>query len=100
MQIDIDEKKRLKQGNFDFINGEFSPDEAYQLLESLFSKKINFHELKSFSHQIRNGESDKDSLSRSQELRGCKKSIEELTEYARLHNKTMQIQSTISIKLI
>lgn len=89
-----------KKRNFNFIKGEFSPEEAYQLLETLFSKKINFHELKSFSNHIRNGESDQTSLSRSKELRASKKSIEELTEYARINNKSMQIHSVITIKLI
>lgn len=37
---------------FKLIDGQFSPDEAKNILMSLFNNKIDYHQLESFRNQI------------------------------------------------
>ena len=41
--------------NIKLIEGNFNPDEAKEVLLSLFNHKIQFHEAKNFSSEIRFG---------------------------------------------
>ena len=86
--------------SFELINGEFSHAEAMEILVDLFSKKINFHELKSFSHLIRVGEEDSKSSARIKELMDAKQQIREMLEDAGQDGRSVRLKSTISIELI
>ena len=44
--------------NIKLIEGNFNPDEAKEVLLSLFNHKIQFHEAKNFSSEIRFGVED------------------------------------------
>jgi len=88
------------RGIFDLVKGEFSPDEASEILVDLFSKKINFHEVKSFSEQIRFGTEDVKGLKRIKELKIARNSAIELIAEANKSGKSLRIYSTISIELI
>jgi uncharacterized protein with von Willebrand factor type A (vWA) domain len=47
-----------KKFEVDLINGEFSTEDARELLIDLFSRKTNFHEIKNFSANERFGKDD------------------------------------------
>ena len=62
----------IKQ-EFKLIEGEFSQTEAMEVLNNVLSSKIQFHEMKNFSSQVRFGKDDETSLERISQL---KQSIE------------------------
>lgn len=47
-----------KELELDLINGQFSTEDARELLVDLFSRKTNFHEIKNFSANERFGQDD------------------------------------------
>jgi hypothetical protein len=53
---------------FSLIKGEFTKDEARDILLGMINYKINFHELRNFGSSIQNGQQDDLSLTRIQEL--------------------------------
>jgi hypothetical protein len=87
------------KGQYDFIKGEFSPQDTREIIEHI-SKMINFHKLKSWSHDIKFGVADQRSLDRIEELKACEQSIREHIQLAKELGKTIRIQSQINIELI
>ena len=82
------------------IEGNFSDEEAKEILMSIFLAKINFHEKKIFSSQIRFGKDDEIAVNRIPKL---KKEIEKMLQIiseAKLHNKRLLITSKIDISLV
>ena len=51
------------------IEGQFSPEESAEILGSLFTAKIRFHEMKNFSSMERTGKPDPVSVKRLPQLR-------------------------------
>ncbi|MCB0494412.1 MAG: hypothetical protein KDC93_18570, partial [Cyclobacteriaceae bacterium] len=84
----------------ELIKGDFSPDDALEIINHLITKKITFHELRSFSSEIRFGEVDQKSIDRSKELKQSKASVEKFIQQAKEQNKTLRIKSNILIELI
>lgn len=82
------------------IKGDFSPEDASEIVNHLFAKKINFHERKNFSHEIRFGEVDQNSKERIKELKQCKASLNEFLEQAKKQGKNLKIKSSISLEII
>lgn len=85
---------------FDFIKGAFTPEDAQEIMSDLLTKKISFHELKSFSNNIRFGSTDENSLERIKELTECKKVIEDQVLLAKNMGKSLRISSQINIDII
>jgi hypothetical protein len=100
--IESKEKKTqtVKKGTFDLIKGEFSPAEASEIVNDLFLKKINFHEVKSFSQLIRFDSNDPDTLQRISELKLSQRHAQELIAKARKAGQSLRINSTVIIELI
>ncbi|MEQ9465782.1 MAG: hypothetical protein RLN88_00135 [Ekhidna sp.] len=82
------------------IKGEFQVDDAAEILNHMLMTKINFHERRNFSSQIRFGQNDEASLQRIKELEDSKSEIRELIQLARTNGLSMRISSNISIELI
>lgn len=93
-------KNKKRTGQYDFIRGDFSPEDANEIIRHLFLKKISFHELKSFSSQIRWGTTDQDSLNRITDLRNCMIAIEENIQIARESGKKVRLSSIIYIDIV
>lgn len=89
-----------EKGQYDFIKGDFSAEDAQEIIRHLFTKKISFHELKSFSSEIRFGTKDQDSLDRIIALRKCMNTIEKEILLAKELSKTVRLSSKIHIELI
>jgi hypothetical protein len=90
----------IEKKQYELIKGDFSPDDALEIINHLITKKITFHELRSFSSEIRFGEVDQKSIDRSKELKQSKASVEEFIQQAKEQNKTLRLKSNISIELI
>jgi hypothetical protein len=98
--LQADESQVIENGQYDLIKGDYSPEDASEIINHLLLKKINYHKLRSFSRQIRYGEVDEYSLQRIEELEQCKESIRALVLQAREQGKSLRLESTISIELI
>jgi hypothetical protein len=94
------QKTLIKQGNYNLIQGDYTPEEALEIISHLLMKKINFHERKSFGQLIRFGIEDEASMKRIEELKVCKEAVKEMVREAKLSGKTMRVRSSITIDLI
>ncbi len=92
--------EEIKTSEHDLIRGEFSPEDAREIINYLISKKINFHETRNFSSEIRFGEVDHNSIKRAKELEQSRKSINTLIQQAEGEGKSLRISSNISIEII
>jgi hypothetical protein len=82
-----------------FIEGQFTAEEAKEILINIFTTKIKFHELKNFSSQIRNGHGDDFAQKRILFLNEELKKIQTIIEEANTLNKKLIIKSEIYISL-
>jgi len=100
--IALEQKKTstATQGTYELIKGEFSPAEASEIINEMFSKKINFHEVKSFSQLIRYGAKDEATLQRLNELKLNQQFAKDLIQEAKEAGKSLRVRSTISIEFI
>jgi hypothetical protein len=89
---------KLEQLNL--IEGNFSDEEAKEILMGIFLAKINFHQKKIFSSQVRFGKDDELAIDRIPKL---KKEIEKMLQIiseAKLNNKRLLITSQINISVV
>lgn len=93
-------KKKNDSIPHDLVKGKFSPEDAKEIINHLFSEKINFHDMRSFSHKIRFGEVDQDSQARIIELKQSWAALNIVIKQAKEQGKNLKIESTISIKLV
>ena len=85
---------------FKLIDGDFSTRESREILQNIFSSKIQFHQIKNFSSQERFGKEDKNALKRIPELRKSVEKILKIIESAEMKGKQLEIKSDIVISLI
>lgn len=81
------------------IKGLFSNEAAKEVLFNLINTKINFHNLKNFSSDIRSGEADEVGLKRVTELTEAKEMITQLINYATIENLSIKIEADIVITI-
>ena len=86
-----------KSEKLTFIDGKFDHEEAKGILMNVFSTKINFHELKNFSAQVRMGKDDETSMKRLPDLKQSMQKLEILLNEAELKNKKLTIISEVNI---
>lgn len=82
------------------IEGNFSCDEAKEILANIFLTKIHFHEKKSFSSQVRFGKEDEIALKRIPDLKNEMDKLFQIILDAKSNNKKLIITSEINISLI
>lgn len=99
-ELEPQKAKWMEQTNYDLIKGEFTPDEALEILVYLFDKKINFHQLKSFSSEIRFGDEDQKSVKRYKELKLSKASMVEFMQSAKEQGRKLKINSNVTIEIL
>lgn len=100
LQTQESELKIAETNEQDLIRGEFSPEEASEIINHMISKKINFHVHRNFSSEIRFGEIDKNSKERIQQLKICKSSLNATLEEAKKLGKSLKVKSSISVEII
>ena len=81
------------------MNGNYSSDEAREILFNLFSNKINFHQMKNFSSQERLGKESKTALKRIAQLKKSMLLASKILDKAKKNNETLEILSEIKITL-
>lgn len=81
------------------INGDFTSDEAKEVLMDLFRSKINFHNIKNWSSQERFGKDDLIAQERIPALTNEMQKLEEILIEAKSKNKRIVVNSDIFISL-
>jgi len=81
------------------IEGNFSHEEAREILMDVFSSKIQFNQMKNFSSEERFGKEDITAVKRIPELKKSMDIISKLIEEAKQNNETIQIISEVKITL-
>jgi len=76
------------------IEGVFTPEETLEILTSLYTNKIKYHELKNFSSLERFGKEDKIASKRIPQL---KKSIEKISKLMKSASKKQEMLIVKSI---
>lgn len=89
-----------KQKKYKLINGTFSADESKEILTSVFSGKIQFHQLKNLSSLERFGKEDPFSIHRLAELNTDMTALISYLNEAKSHGKQLKIESYIEINLL
>lgn len=80
------------------LDGEFSPEDAYEILLELFLSKINFHNSKNLSSRERLGIEDELSQKRIPDLRESIAKLKKIIEVAEVQNATVKIKSDVFIE--
>lgn len=94
------ENQAIDQDNLEVIKGTFTPEEALEVIDHLIKKKINFHQHRNFSSEIRFGHQDTDSLDRIQALREIRRSVERIVTDAKNEGKQLKVNANINIELV
>lgn len=84
---------------FDLIDGEFSADEAREILMNLFSEKIRFHEVQILAKQERREFGIERHEERIVALKACRDQIKGILEEAGDGLDTIQLNAQLSLKI-
>ncbi|MBL7872454.1 MAG: hypothetical protein JNM78_12630 [Cyclobacteriaceae bacterium] len=82
------------------IDGLFNSAEAKELLATMISSKINFHNIKNWSSQERFGKNDEIAQKRIPELKKDMEKLQAILSEARANNKKLLVSSKINIILM
>ncbi|WP_113663421.1 hypothetical protein [Pedobacter nanyangensis] len=85
---------------FKFIDGNFSATESRDILRNVFTGKVQFHQIKNFSSQERQGKDDEHSVQRIIELKQSLAQIMHFLETAQREDKQLAIRSEIEITIL
>jgi hypothetical protein len=81
------------------IEGNFSEEEAGEILMALFSAKINYHRMKDFSSRERFGRPDETAQKRIPELQKEIVKVSQVVSEAKSKNKRLIITSAVELHL-
>jgi hypothetical protein len=79
------------------IDGEFSPEDAKEILIDLINKKIQFHSLKSHENWERFGQVDDFAHSRIKSLESAREKIIDMSKFTFPNDFKLKIKSAIEI---
>lgn len=99
-EIKLQSKELLEFVKSELIKGDFTPEDASEIINTMITKKIDFHRARNFSSEIRFGKKDEKSLARAEELEKSKTALNKVINLAKEQNKNIRIDSTISIQII
>jgi hypothetical protein len=85
---------------FKLIDGDFSAQESFEVLQNVFSSKIQFHQMKNFSSQERFGHNDETAMIRIPQLKESLATIEKMMQFAENEALNIEIKSEIAICFI
>lgn len=83
--------------SFNLIQGTFNPADSQEILTTIFSDKISFHQKKNFSSQERFGKNDSVAENRIPVLEENLKQIQDLLSSAKASGKDISISGEITI---
>lgn len=82
------------------IEGDFSYEEANEILSNMFSSKINFHNIKNWSSQERFQKDDEIAQKRIPALKIEMAKLQTILSEAKANNKRLVVNSEINITLL
>lgn len=85
---------------FKLIDGDFSAQDSFEILQNVFSSKIQFHQMKNFSSQERFGHNDETAMIRIPQLSESLENIEKMIQFAENESLKLEIKSEIAICFI
>jgi len=85
--------------SFDLIRGEYTAEEAREILLYLLNKKINFHEIRIISDLERLGEINPESEIRIERLRKARESVRSFIKQAEGTHKLLKITSVTQMEI-
>ena len=85
---------------FKLVEGTFNAKDTEEILLTLIEQKIKFHELKSFSNEVKTGKKHAESLQKVEELNNTRKKIKELVSSDANKSSSFSILSTINIEIL
>jgi hypothetical protein len=85
---------------FKLIEGSYSSIESREILQGVFSRKIQFHQMKNFSSQERFGKDDQTALKRIPELKESIDKILRMIESSQQEGEQFESHSEIVIRLV
>ncbi|BDB52972.1 hypothetical protein [Flavobacterium ammonificans] len=83
---------------FELVNGNFNPEEAKTVINSLINSKINFHNLEDFSNSIRFNSDSSHSKIRIEQLNEIKTKINQLLTEANSKNLSVELNCHFEVK--
>ena len=86
--------------NFKLVKGNFSPEEAKEVLFKLIQSKISYHQLEAFSISERTSSNVAHIEKRVYELTDTRNNLEEIIALAKKENKKLKVDGTITIEFI
>jgi hypothetical protein len=86
-----------KTSTLKLINGVFNPEEAKDVLLSIYRSKIQFHEMRNFSYKERYGAEDKNSVKRIPLLKKSMERIKKLIQRAESRGELLSINTEVNI---
>ena len=87
-----------KRQTLKLIDGEFSAQDAKEVLLSLYSSKLNFHQMKDFSSNERFGKNDETASKRIPELKESMTAISAIIQDATIKKKNLIVTATVNIE--
>lgn len=87
-----------KKQELKLIEGEFTPQDAKEILTNLYTSKLNFHLMKNFSSTERFGKSDDLSNKKIPELKKSMAIISAIIEEATNKKKKLIVNATVNIE--
>ncbi len=94
------QNKNMADKSFQLIEGTFDAHDAAEVLLSVLSDKINFHEVQIISCEERNSEGGVYSKKRFDELRKVRDEVTTMVQDARKKGYRFEISSRVDINLI
>ena len=82
------------------VDGVFDTKEAFEMLKNLYTSKIEFHQMKNFSHTERFGRPHSFSQTRIESLRISLQKITEAIREAEKNNQMLKIHANIQLTLV
>ena len=87
-----------KKKEFKLIEGEFTPADAKEVLMSLYSSKLSFHQMKDFSSIERFGKKDETAIKRIPDLKESMAVIAAIIQEADKKEKKLILSATVNIE--
>ena len=93
-------KNKMKQDEtVELIKGEFTSEQAKEILTNIFTTKIQFHQMKNFSSLERFSKEDEIAIERLPELKRELKRTLAFLQTPEFSNKKIQIHSEIKLSI-
>ena len=89
-----------KREKLTLIEGKFTGEETKEIITSIFSSKINFHNLKNWSSNERYGKDDEIAQSRIPALKKEMERVLEIVSDKKVKNYRFEITSHINISIL